>query len=233
MTEQNIPDAPAQDPLIADQAPAAPSPDHNFHHRSSRRVKIKERMPHRRPRSLWIGVLLFLIGVEAAAQLAISANISIAEENRNTLNQSIKNGEAERATLTAQIAEMTEQIAKQVYNRLPELRQMVFDKVIPIDSGMAKNIVFVEAGLGERKTTEYRIVVQNLTPAQIRNHLELLLFNQAGVQTGRSVVAGNELGPSPIVLDASEIRSYSDKVRLDEDRNPPFYFMLRAHPAGK
>lgn len=236
MTDQNAPDTPEMDPLIAQPAPASAPPDiprPPVHSGSRRRVRTRERIRYSRPRSLWIGILLFLIGIETAVLLAIHANINMEKTEQQTLNATLKNGDKEIKELNAQVVEMTELIAKQVYARLPGLRPLAFDRVIPIDAGQVKNIMFTQSGIGDEQSTEYRVVLYNPGSATTRAHMEIMLFNQAGVQSGRADVGGNELGPAPIVLDPGEIRSYSDKIGLETGQNAPFYFMLRERPAGK
>jgi len=215
------------DPFLASEGSSTISVEHlSPPHRERKRHRIR----YSRPRSPWIGMLIFLIGVEFAMLVALRAHISIAEKDQIALNRSIKEGAVELDLLRSQIGKLREDVAKKVYTRLPNLHPIVFDQVIPVESDQVKNIMFSESGIGEERFTEYRIVLYNTSPIVVRTRIDLMLFNQAGVQVGRARIGGTQDTPFTIVLDPSEVRSYSDKIEIEEEHITPIYFMMRSYP---
>lgn len=229
--DDSVPDAEAGE-LPALALPAQPSqeaalPEAPFP-LPQRRHPLHRRQHRRHTRTLWAPLMLLVGGIELALLLTIHARYSIVKEEKAQLAQSIQSGAQERETLQAKAFKLKGLLDEQVRTRLPELRAVEFDRVIPLEEGPLKNIMFTQAGLDQDQETEYRIVLSNPSASPARLQVEILLFNQAGVQTGRALV-GKDSGntPAPLSLDGNETRAYSNKIEAGEDYLGPAYFMAR------
>ncbi len=212
--------------IVAKSTPPEPKARFTLDARPANRRHLR----HRRSKSYWIPILALLIGIEAVPLLALHARLSIAKKDKALLVRSLQDGAVEKQNLRSRESKLRDEIAGQVHSRLPALRPMEFDRVIPIEEGPLKNVMFTESGPGEHKISEYRIVLSNPTSSALRLHLEILLFNQAGIQFGRARVGGDRDTPAWVNLDPGETRSYSDKLDWGEQNLLPSYFMLRYFP---
>jgi hypothetical protein len=186
---------------------------------------------HRRSKTYWVPLLCALIAAEALALAAIHARSGIAEKDAIALARSLKEGALELEALQAQARKLRDEVGQQAKARLPALRPVEFDRVIPLpEEAFIRNITFTESGTGGHKISEYRVVLENPTPAAVRLRLEILLFDQAGIQIGRGRVGGSRDTASPIFLDAAEVRTYSDRIELDDDNLTPSFYMARLAP---
>jgi hypothetical protein len=208
---------PSQEANLAGAAPL-PQSHHPLHKRHYRR----------HTKTFWAPLMLMLGGIELAFLLMIHARSSVVKQEKAQLAQSIQSGAEEREVLQAKAFKLKGVLDERVRTRLPGLRAVEFDRVIPLEEGPLKNIMFTQAGLDQDQDTEYRIVLSNPNATPARLQVEILLFNQAGIQTGRALVGkGSQNAPAPINLDGNETRAYSDKMETGEGHQGPTYFLAR------
>ena len=114
-----------------------------------------------------------------------------------------------------------------VQERIPGLMPLKYDEMITPDQQYIRNIIFTMVRNGQEETYEYRLVIHNDTLSVIHPVVEILLFNDIGIQIGLGRVQHKDAStatgrPS---LDPGEVRSYTatiDMIRHEE----PHYFLL-------
>ena len=117
-----------------------------------------------------------------------------------------------------------------VQGRIPGLVPLKYDEMITPDQQYIRNIIFTMVRNGQQETYEYRLVVHNDTLSVIHPMVEILLFNDIGIQIGLSRVqhkaASTATGrPS---LDPGEVRSYTANIEMIRDEEPQYFLLVVA-----
>lgn len=210
------------------------SPSRERHRASSHRSEEQERWHGRDPRKkVWIAVLSVALIAETCALIVAYTQMMMAENERRTLTVAIQSDALELKTLQPQFVSLKQEVARLVKARSPALRPLQLDHVIPVNSDNVVNITFTATGKDDSKTWEYKAVMANETTAPAYIRLDLLLFDEGGVQIGRSQLLRSDSkdGTDPM-LHAGEVRSFYGSTQLDSAENPPVYFTL-ARRAGR
>lgn len=135
----------------------------------------------------------------------------------------------ELQALKPEVEKLRADIAALTTSRLPNLTKLEFDKVIPLDLGYVKNIVFTVAGKNSDKHYEYKIVMHNTDLTLIHPEVDVLFFDRVGVQVGVSKIGFHQDGtPNLDMLERGEVRSFSSMVDLTGDADPE-YFRVKIH----
>lgn len=202
--------------------------------RRSRRHEEYERHWHGRdPRKgVWIFVLCLALGAETFGLIVAYTQMMMVENERRTLSQAIQAEARELKLLQPQFVSLKQEVARQVTARSPGLRSLLLDQVIPIDQDNVVNIAFAATGKDDSKVWEYKAVMANDSADPIHVRLDLLLFDEGGVQIGRSPFLKNSLKDgADAPLHGGEVRSFHGTAELNQEENPPVYFMLARRPA--
>jgi hypothetical protein len=114
-----------------------------------------------------------------------------------------------------------------VQKRIPGLQSLIFDETIAIDNPYIRNIIFTQVRNGKQKIYEYRVVMSNDTLSVIHPLVQILLFNEIGIQIGEATVEFRDPSTGKVrpVLDPGEVRSQTAMIRLLRDGEPR-YFLL-------
>lgn len=146
--------------------------------------------------------------------------VSMLQNENSTLTRQMREAERDLAPMRQELAQLKKDLEALVEGRLPHLRRLEYDKVIPLAEGYAKNIAFTLVKRGQEESYEYKLVVQNDSLSTVDPDLKLYLFDKTGIQVGVSRISGE----APMGL--GEVRSYTRMVNTEEDATPA-YFMLR------
>ena len=114
-----------------------------------------------------------------------------------------------------------------VQERIPGLLPIKYDEAITINDKYIRNIIFTQVKNGKKQNYEYRLVMHNNTLSVIRPDVEILLFNDIGIQIGVTQVKYTDAsaGTEHAALDPGEVRSYTASIGLIRDEEPS-YFLL-------
>ncbi len=114
-----------------------------------------------------------------------------------------------------------------VQGRIPALLPLKYDEAITVDEEYIRNIIFTLVKNGKKRNYEYRLVMHNDSLSVIRPVVEILLFNDIGIQIGVAKVKYMDAasGTERSVLDPGEVRSYTSSIDLLRDEEPS-YFLL-------
>lgn len=114
-----------------------------------------------------------------------------------------------------------------VESRLPGLRKMELDQVIPISQQYVKNLIFVVSKDGTKTTYDYTLVVFNANSTPVIARTILRLFNDRGIEIGNTNITdvGEANDGLKRSLSPGEIRSYSGSASVSGQAEPA-YFLL-------
>jgi hypothetical protein len=116
--------------------------------------------------------------------------------------------------------ETQHELEASVQGRFPQLRRPELDKVLPVNDGYVRNIVFTMLKKSNEVTYEYKIVLDNNSETTGIPDVKVLVFDRLGVQLG-----GDEL-PRQEPLSRHETRSYSSVVDLVVPGEPYYFFVV-------
>lgn len=147
-------------------------------------------------------------------------------EHDHTLLE-LRKQEAALNAVTSELETVRNEMDVLVQDRIPGLLPLKYDETISIDDKYVRNIIFTLVKNGKKRNYEYRLVLQNNTLSIILPEVEILLFDDTGIQIGgtqvKSVNASTGTGRS--ALDPGEVRSYTSAIHLNRDEEPS-YFLL-------
>ena len=114
-----------------------------------------------------------------------------------------------------------------VQKRIPGLLPLTYDQTINVDNQYIRNIIFTQVKNGKKKSYEYRLVVHNDSLSVIHPEIQILLFNDVGIQIGAATVEFRDPSTGIVhpVLDPGEVRSHTAVIKLLRDAEPR-YFLL-------
>lgn len=115
-----------------------------------------------------------------------------------------------------------------VQDRIPGLLPMKYDEAITLDDKYIRNIIFTEVKIGKKRKYEYRLVMHNDTLSVIRPDVQILIFNDIGIQIGVTQVEYSDAstGAERSALDPGEVRSYTSSIALIRDEEPSFFLII-------
>lgn len=122
---------------------------------------------------------------------------------------------------------LLEDMNSMVESRLPGLRKLQFDSVIPLSESYVKNVIFAISKDGDETSYEYRFVFFNPNITPVFPRLKLHLFDNRGLEVGSVDVTTTGKASDGRVrsLGPGEIRSYNGAVELIKN-TAPSYFLL-------
>lgn len=187
-------------------------------HRSKRRRSSKSRM---------VLVLAVALALETALLLTAYVRMSVSEKENMELAAAERKQADELSALRPQVEQLREEITALTESRLPGLQRLEFDRVIPIDKGYVKNVVFSVAGKGDQRHYDYKLVLHNSSLNLLHPQADILFFDRMGIQVGLARIGVQKDGtPTLEMIYRGEIRSFSATVELDDNAQPE-YFRIR------
>jgi len=149
-----------------------------------------------------------------------------ATEHEQTLHE-LRKQEIALAVTSEELGRVRKEKEILVQGRIPGLLPLTYDETISIDNPYIRNIIFTQVKNGKGKTYEYRVVMNNDTLSVIRPQVQILLFNDTGIQIGEDTVEFRDPSTGAVrpVLDPGEVRSQTATIKLLRDEQP-HYFLL-------
>lgn len=158
-------------------------------------------------------LLLVIVGIVAGTEIE-----RLASENSALANEAFQLRQR-LARLEPELARTRQELAQLTRGRLPHLQELVADKVIPVNAGYVKNIVFTILRQSGQNRYEYRVVVENTGDTMLRPEVRVFVFDQHGIQVGSGDVTDRaELIPG-------ESRSYSSVIERFMDEEPRYFYV--------
>jgi hypothetical protein len=212
-------------------APApASTADEEAHRNHSRRRRSKSTrrlvQAEKTVRNLKITLIIVLLAGVTTVLLGKTA-IDRAREHNALLNENIDALEEKLQKAEGNLKTALEQMNALVEKRLPGIKPLVFEQVIPLNDHYAKNIVLTMYRSGEETRYEYRLVLFNQEITPVLPRATVYLFDRTGIQTGMSEVIKDGTAPDghARALAPGEIRSFNGSVKSVEGREPAYFLV--------
>ncbi|MCI0732520.1 MAG: hypothetical protein L0Y38_01700 [Methylococcaceae bacterium] len=125
--------------------------------------------------------------------------------------------------MKTRMTELEVEIAEMVQSRLPNLKELAFDKVIEIDHRYVKNIVFTLTGKNGHKSFEYKTVLENSGTEAIEPAAKVIFFDRLGIQIGQANIENDVPGSDQGLLDPGEVRSFYNSIQFAESLLPRYF----------
>ncbi len=192
-----------------------------------RKVRRKSNGVHRHSRRHYtrtIYILAASLAVLFLSLLIVLIRLSMYAKEVHDLTVLQHKQEQELETLRPKVASLEAEIAELVKGRLPGLKPLEFDKVIPIDKQYVRNIIFTLIGTEEDRSYEYKLTLKNNNLTAVHPIVRVIFFDHLGIQMGHSTIGVDEDNvPTLDVLERGEVRSYTKVVSLPDGRQPRYF----------
>jgi cell division protein FtsB len=158
-------------------------------------------------------LLLIVVSIVSGIQIdRLSAENSALNTQLFEANQKLAKAMPELEAARKELADLTK-------GRLPHLRDLVPDKVLKIETGYVKNIVFTVLRQNGQNRYEYRVVMENTGDSLVRPDVRVFVFDHRGIQVG----AGDISDRADMV--PGESRSYSSVIDRFMDEEPRYFYV--------
>lgn len=179
-------------------------------------------------------LVLVLVLIDFFTALLLGTQVYTLNRQNQTLRSSLAQTEEKLRQVTPELQKLRVDLEELIRGKLPRLRKLEYDQVLSLDDQYLKNITFTEIVNRDSRNHEYKLVVQNNTSAPLWPEIQLLVFNELGIQVGSAEIGTRQ----PNALKASslgvgEVRSYTASIDLADEETTPTYFMIRfPEPSG-
>lgn len=176
---------------------------------------------------LQIGLFVSLVAL-AVVIIAGTVTMQRAADEQAQLVFELRKAERDLSAATKQLGELRGQLDELVAKRIPGLRPLRYDETITIAEGYVRNISFTLAKSNDEYTYEFRIVLSNDGVVSVLPNVNILLFDERGIQLGQADITVTEFvaEQGETSLEAGEVRSFSDSIALSHGTEPK-YFVVR------
>lgn len=210
----------SQTPNSAYAGAGAISPRHSINRSHSRSWSRRSR--------LLLLLVLALVLIDFFTALLLGTQVySLSRENQD-LRANLVRTEDHLHQVMPEMKKLRTDLDALVRGKLPRLRSLKYDEVLPLEEAYLKNIAFTEVINRDTHAHEYKLVVQNNTRTSLWPEIQLLIFNELGIQIGSSDIGTRD--PDALKagsLGIGEVRSYSAVIQLTDKNATPAYFMIR------
>ena len=191
----------------------------SHHLRSSYRYETK--IKHHKYLLAGISILFILIYVFTWFYIARKS----AEHDQTLLE--LRKQETALQAVSSELKAVRNKMDTLVQDRIPGLLPLKYDEIISVDNKYIRNITFTLVKNGKKRNYEYHLVMQNDTLSIIQPVVQILLFNDTGIQIGlaqvNSLHASTDTGRP--ALDPGEVRSYTSFIHLNRDEVPSYFLI--------
>jgi hypothetical protein len=140
--------------------------------------------------------------------------------SENSLQQAkLEKGETELRDARADVKRIRVEMDALVKQRMPHLKPLEFDKVIPVNQGYVRNVLFTETHSDNKTTYEYKIVLENIDSPPAVPEIRVLLFDRTGVQVGGALVNGIKM------MRPGDRDSFGSDVDIFIDAKPEYFYI--------
>ncbi len=178
--------------------------------------EARRRRSQRLMLAIALAVSLALLGV-----VSVVSGIQIRQltEENGALANELFQLKQKLARIEPELENARQELAAVTRGRLPHLKELVPDKVIPLDAGYVKNIVFTVLRQNGQTRYEYRVVLENASDGMLRPAVRVFVFDQRGVQVGSGDITDRaEMIPG-------ESRAYSATIERFMDDEPRYFYV--------
>ena len=181
-----------------------------------------------RRNKLLLGLVVVMILVDFFTALLLGTQTYDLSRQNQILRSELAKSQEELRQAMPELRQLRQDLDELIRGKLPHLRKLEYDQVLPLDEGHLKNISFTKVVNRGVQNYEYKLVVQNNTRALLWPEIQLFLFNELGIQVGSTEICTASPGALKAAsLGMGEVRSYSAAFQLTDKNALPTYFMIR------
>ena len=135
--------------------------------------------------------------------------------------------ESELSVALSALESATEDRDDLVNARIPGLDLLTFDETIPVGEHYVRNVVFTLAMKNDTPSYEFRVVFSNDGLSTVIPDVQIVLFNELGVQLGGARVPLDTVtgGEASLTLEPGEVRTHSGAIELFSDQAPKYFYL--------
>ncbi|MDX1252910.1 MAG: hypothetical protein IDH49_11800 [Gammaproteobacteria bacterium] len=196
---------------------------HGRSRKSRRSESGRRRISQRLILAIALGVALLALVVESVLTGTRITNLS--REN-NILRGELVEVKSQLAKALPELKQTQRELEDMIKDRMPHLRPIEPDKVVNINDGYVKNILFSVLKTNSNKKYEYKLVMENKTGLSLHPQVQIFVFDNHGVQIGMAEI--NER----LELLPGESRSQSAAIRFFIDAEPHFFLTRASNRSG-
>lgn len=158
-------------------------------------------------------LLLLLVSVISEMRIAgLAQDVQIVQTELFQAKQAL-------AKATPELQQARMELSNLIKGHFPHLQELVTDKVIKLDAGYAKNVVFTVLHKNEKLLYEYRLVLENTSESSVRPDARVFVFDHRGAQIGMGEIAERtDMIPG-------ESRSFSSIIERFIDEEPRYFYV--------
>lgn len=177
---------------------------------------------------LLLGVVVVMILVDFFTALLLGIQTYDLDRQNGILRGDLAKSQEELHRVVPELQQLRRELDALIRGKLPYLRELEYDRVLPLNEGYLRNISFTRIVNRSAQSYEYKLVVQNNTNAPLWPEIQLALFNELGIQVGSTEIGtANPVALKAASLGIGEVRSYSAIFQLADKNALPMYFMIR------
>lgn len=195
--------------------------------------RVRQRRHWSRRSRLLLGTLVLVFIADFFLVLFGGLHIYRLRQANKTLRVSLRQSEQELKQIRPEIEKMRLEIEALLQGRFPYFKKFEYDKVLALDDGYLKNIIFTHIHEKGRKGWESKVVMQNHNEVfTVKPAFKLFFFDASGIQIGVVNVGGRRSTPAQKIepLGPGEIRSHSATLMFSEEFEKPAYFRIKRKP---
>ncbi|MEO1766945.1 hypothetical protein [Thiobacter aerophilum] len=168
-------------------------------------------------------MLAIALAVSLAMLLVVAVVAGIQIQHLTAENASLANdlfrARQKLERIEPELEKTRQELTSVTRGRLPHLKELTPDKVIPLDAGYVKNIVFTVLRQNGQTRYEYRAVLENAGETMLRPEVRVFVFDQRGIQVGSGEITDRtEMIPG-------ESRAYSASIERFMDEEPRYFYV--------
>ncbi len=208
------------------EKPDGPEPDRvaRIERRRSRRSERRTRRTVQRLFPFITALAVFLV-VLIPTVIYSYFTVDAYEETAEVLQGELYKKEEALKQLQDALQGVRQELDALVQERLPHLYEIEFDKVLPVEHGYVRNIVFTLTKRGDNYRYEYKLVTENNGSLKVRPNFRVLVFDRAGIQIGADTVSGIAS------LYPGDSGSHSSQIDFFRDAEPAYFYVdLESRP---
>ena len=195
--------------------------------RQSRHRGRHTRLWSRRSKFL-LAIVVMMILLDFFTALLLGTHIYNLSSRNETLRIDLSKSQEKLSQAMPELQRLRQDLDELIRGKLPRLRKLEYDQVLSLDQGYLKNITFTKVAKNNVQSYEYKLVVQNNTSSLLWPEIQILLFNELGIQVGNAEIGtANPIALKAFSLSIGEVRSYSGVLQLPEKNEMPTYFFIR------
>ena len=177
-------------------------------------------MPSKRSQRLMLIValaisLLLLLAVSVISEMRI---VELTKANQDAQTELFQAKQTLEKTMP-ELQQARKELGNLIKGQFPHLHELTPDKVIKLDAGYVKNVVFTVLHKNGKPQYEYRLVVENTSDNLVRPDARIFVFDHRGAQIGMGEVTDRaDMIPG-------ESRSYSSVVERFIEVEPRYFYV--------